>query len=82
MDLYPWICALYIEESYRGRALGETLLLHIKADAKKAGFNKVYLCTGHVGYYEKYGFSYIGNGYHPWGISSRIYESNTDKPEE
>ncbi|GIN72772.1 hypothetical protein J14TS2_32470 [Bacillus sp. J14TS2] len=45
MDLWPWICALYIEENYRGRSLGEKLLTHAKADAKKAGFNHVSICA-------------------------------------
>ncbi len=75
MDLWPWICALYIEEDYRGRSLGEKLILRAKADAERAGFNRVYLCTDHIGYYEKYGFTYIGDGYHPWGSHSRIYAS-------
>ncbi|MEI4525623.1 GNAT family N-acetyltransferase [Priestia megaterium] len=30
MDLWPWVCALYIEESYRGKSLGEQLLLKLK----------------------------------------------------
>jgi len=34
----------------------------------------LYLSTGHVGYYEKYGFKYVCTGYHPWGESSRVYE--------
>ncbi len=75
MDLYPWICALYIDERQRGNAYGSLLLEKAKADAKKGGFSHLYLCTGHVGYYEKYGFSYVGQGYHPWGEDSRIYES-------
>jgi len=79
MDLWPWVCALYIEESYRGMSLGEKLLLKIKKDTKNAGFNKLYLCTNHIGYYEKYDFSYIGDGYHPWGSSSRIYEASLIK---
>lgn len=73
MDLYPWVCALYIEEAYRGNAYGALLLDKAKSDAKKGGFFHLYLCTGHIGYYEKYGFDYIGTGYHPWGESSRIY---------
>jgi N-acetylglutamate synthase-like GNAT family acetyltransferase len=76
MDLYPWVCALYIEESYRGNAYGSKLLEKAKADAKSKGFSSLYLCTDHIGYYEKYGFTYIGQGYHPWGDSSRIYEAN------
>lgn len=75
MDLYPWICALYIEESHRGHAYGALLLEKAKKDSQKGGFRHVYLCTDHIGYYEKYGFEYIGTGYHPWGESSRIYMS-------
>jgi len=73
MDLWPWLCALYIEKKYRGQGLGNLLLAQAKEDVAKMGFDKLYLCTDHKGYYEKYGFSYIGDGHHPWGESSRIY---------
>ena len=75
MDLYPWLCALYIEEDCRGNALGCLLIEKCKADTKAAGFEKLYLGTDHIGYYEHYGFSHIGIGYHPWGETSRIYEA-------
>jgi len=35
----------------------------------------LYLCTDHIGFYEKYGFKFIGTVYHPWGDNSRIYET-------
>ncbi|MDV4152711.1 GNAT family N-acetyltransferase [Clostridium sp. AL.422] len=73
MDLYPWVCALYIDEEFRGNKYGSLLLEQAKQDAKAGGFSNLYLCTDHIGYYEKYGFKYIGIGYHPWGDSSRIY---------
>ncbi len=73
MDLYPWLCALYIEEEYRGNAYGSILLEKAKIDGKAGGFSKLYLCTDHIGYYERYGFEHIGTGYHPWGEVSRIY---------
>lgn len=73
MDLYPWICALYIEEEHRGHAYGALLLGKSKQDCARFGFPTVYLATGHTGYYERYGFSYIAKGYHPWGEESRIY---------
>lgn len=75
MDLYPWVCALYVEENYRGNAYGSILLEKAKQDARNGGFNNLYLCTDHIGYYEKFGFEYIGIGYHPWGENSRIYKT-------
>lgn len=72
-ELYPWICALYVEEKHRGRAYGALLLEEGKADCARLGFADVYLATDHIGYYEKYGFNYIGQGHHPWGDESRIY---------
>jgi GNAT superfamily N-acetyltransferase len=73
MDLYPWICAIYIEKAHRGKALSGWLIDKAKADAGAAGFENIYLSTDHVGLYEKFGFAFIGKGYHPWGESSRIY---------
>lgn len=74
MDLYPWVCAIFIEEKERGNAYGSLLIEKAKQDSKKAGFKNLYLCTDHVGYYEKYRFNYIGQGYHPGEGESRIYQ--------
>ena len=73
MDLYPWLCALFIEPEYRGRALGSLLIEKGKEDARKAGFPRLYLCSDHVGYYEHYGFTRIATGYHPWGETSGVF---------
>ena len=72
-DLYPWICALYIEKEHRGRGHAALLLEKSNRDSARFGFPNVYLATDHVGYYERYGFRYIAQGYHPWGEESRIH---------
>ncbi|WP_306350330.1 GNAT family N-acetyltransferase [Flavobacterium sp. '19STA2R22 D10 B1'] len=72
-DLYPWICALYIDENHRGNSYASLLIDKAKEDTLKGGFENLYLGTDHVGYYEKHGFHYIAQGYHPWDEESRIY---------
>lgn len=78
-DLMPWLCALYVEESERGRALGSRLLTYGRQEAAKLGFEKVYLCTDHNGYYEKYGWRFFGMEASEWGGDTRVYETNTIK---
>lgn len=73
MELYPWLCALYVDEHYRGQGCGALLVNHVAKTAGELGFPRLHLCTDHVGYYEKLGFSFDGLGYHPWGESSRVY---------
>lgn len=78
-DLFPYLCALFVEEKARGNSLGAKLLENARIDAGRLGFDKLYLCTDHTSYYEKYSWKYIATGHHPWGEASRIYEAPTIK---
>lgn len=73
MELYPWLCALYVDEHYRGQGCGVLLVNHVAKVTGELGFHRLHLCTDHVGYYERLGFNFDGLGYHPWGESSRVY---------
>lgn len=76
-DLFPYFCALYVEEDKRGQHLGAMLLEHARKEVNQLGFDKLYLCTTLVGYYEKYDWRFIGEAYHPWNEMTRIYEADT-----
>ena len=72
-ELYPWLCALYVEEAQRGRGHGAKLIEHVAAETRRLGFPQLHLCTDLEGYYERSGFVYNGLGYPPWGEASRVY---------
>ena len=72
-DLYPWFACLYIEESERGQRLSEKMFVEAFAEAKRAGFDTLYLTTDHIDLYEKYGWERIEDGYEPDGERVRIY---------
>jgi len=76
-DLWPWLAALYVEESERGKALGSRLLEHGRKEAAKLGFEMVYLHTDHVGYYEKYGWEFIAQAYDVMGEETRVYGASS-----
>lgn len=73
-DLWPWLGCVFIAEAYRGKQLGSELLKHGKMEAIKLGYKAIYLTTNHDGFYEKYGWFRIEDGFELKGNNSRIYE--------
>lgn len=72
-DLWPWYGCHFVEPDWRGRGLGSLLLSHATALAARLGFHAVYLSTDHDGYYEKYGWERMEDGFEPSGAKTRIY---------
>ena len=71
-ELYPWLCALHVEQDLRGRNLGGRLIRHAADHARALGFRSLHLCSD-LRYYEKFGFQPDGVGYHPWGETAQVY---------
>ena len=76
-ELSPWITPLLVHPDERGNRYGKFLLEHVRIEAGKLGFNLIYLATGEIGYYEKYGFREVGLTTFTWGRPTKIYEHNT-----
>ena len=76
-DLTPFISPLVIVPEERGNELGAVLLEHVRKEAGRLGFFKLYLTTDHIGYYEKYGFREFGLSLFTWGRPTKIYTINS-----
>jgi N-acetylglutamate synthase-like GNAT family acetyltransferase len=72
-DLYPWMAGIYVIKSERGQHLGNFMMRHAEAEAKIAGHSTLYLTTDHDGYYEKYGWERMEDGFELSGKPTRIY---------
>ena len=59
-DLYPWLIDVYVAEPFRGRGVGRALLETVPENARAAGLTELYLYTIHMGLYEKFGWTYVG----------------------
>ena len=58
-DLSPNVCAVYTEETYRGKGIAGNLLNMVVLDLKDKGITPVYLVTDHTGFYERYGWEFL-----------------------
>jgi len=55
IDLKPWYATMYVKKEYRGKGYSKILNDAILKEAKKRGFERVYLKTDLINYYEKFG---------------------------
>ena len=58
-DLFPNVCAVYTEETYRGQGIAGNLLNMVVTDMKSKGITPIYLLADIVGFYEKYGWEFL-----------------------
>jgi len=58
-DLTPWYGTMYVKEEFRNNGYSKILNDAILEEAKRLGYNKVYLKTTLLNYYEKYGAKYL-----------------------
>lgn len=72
-SLLPWIGFVFTSPEYRGNRYSGELIEFACGEAKKSGYDKVYIATDHIGLYEKYGFKYRESRTDIYNEESRIY---------
>lgn len=78
--LHPWIGFVYTAPEFRGQRCAGRLIDHAVRVAGECGAQHVYICTDHVGLYEKYGFTYLENRVSIYGEDSRVLLRHTTPP--
>lgn len=58
-DLTPWYATIYVKKEYRNKGYSKILNDAIIEEARKLGYDKIYLKTELVNYYEKFGAKYL-----------------------
>lgn len=75
-SLSPWVGFVYTFPEHRGHRYVGKLIRRCEEIAAENGVPTIFVCTDHVGLYEKYGFSYIESRVDIYGDDSRIYRKN------
>ena len=74
VEYKPYIQSVFVNEQFRGKRIGEKLILHAIDYAKTLGFGKVYIISDLNNLYEKYGFVKIDEKIDYRGELQNIYE--------
>lgn len=72
-ELSPWIGFLYTFPEYRGHRYAGMLLDYAESIATVMGKEYIYISTGHIGLYEKYGYEFYQIEKDIEGEDSRVY---------
>ncbi len=73
-DLTPNLCALWVEEEFRCRGIAGELLARAVSEVCRMGYEKLYLVTDHMSFYERYGWTFLTMVNGDDGRPARLYE--------
>lgn len=72
----PFIGFVFVDEQYRGRRLSGMMIQNINSYARKLGYEKIYIASGEIGLYEKYGFIKLGDYETVYGNTEQLFVRN------
>ena len=72
-DLRPNLCALYVEEPFRGGGIAGEILSFVRMDMAGLGVKQLYLVTDHTDFYERYGWNFLTMVCDASGVEERMY---------
>lgn len=75
-SLTPWVGFVYTFPEYRGKRRIGKLLEYVYTLAKTDGHPHIYISTGEIGLYEKYGYSFWKTMKDVGGEDSRVYKTD------
>ena len=79
-DLCPWLAALYIDESQRGKGLGGQVSSYVIRYAQAPGFDRLYLSSACLNYDTRFGWQYIGESLDYPATSVHLYRRELSLP--
>lgn len=59
-DFSTFIGFMFVDEKHRGNRISQMLIARASQYAEELGYKNIYIMSGEVGLYEKYGFNKIG----------------------
>lgn len=77
-DITKFIGFVYVEEQYRGRRLSERMIQSIISYARELGYEEVYIMSGEIELYEKYGFVKLGDYETIYGSIDQLFVYKID----
>lgn len=69
----PFIGFVFVDEQYRGKRLSQLLVDNAVSYARELGYKSIYIMSGEIGLYEKYGFKKLGNYETIYGTTDQLF---------
>ena len=76
-DKDTFIGFVFVDEPYRGNRLSELMIQSAILYAREIGYEKVYILSGEIGLYEKYGFEKLGDYKTIFGSIDQLFVKST-----
>jgi len=76
-EFSPFIGFLFVDEPYRGSRLSEIMIRKAIQYVNQLGYEKIYIMSGEIGLYEKYGFEKLGDYETKYGSVDQLFARTT-----